>query len=747
MSELYNHATVEIREAVKAASEIIGYVPERRKAVIGLLNSAQIANMTAWDPKILMSKAERSANLTWLEVIKEDSERYDAKNGTFNVFGKWYKLSEDNPEDRPMLALLERMASVTNFKDAGRRRPRVSFDYRLPQLIDIESDGSIKFTKIKNDELRKDLEDIVSDMVASGRDDIPVVLVAIAEKYKSQIEAVQQKVESAIAEVLDKEMVAVDANEVANAIPLDQTELDLIEEVYVEHREERRQNPKWDVISKVFVRRFSETYGDVGAKFVEPLLAAKNDFPKERFADIVVGGSGLQCQFGPIIKKVFPDSKLHLCDVNEHCREAAERYGEFHLCDVEELAAKFPKAPVISDAVASRQTGEGRKRATHAYLADNIHQIVLMDLGERPFVIVKLFAPFGEAVAEDGERQSVLQLLEEAKPFISYPGMSRHNTEFIAYKCKNLTKAKGAPYEALVRNSFLLEDYRHFMFQFGALPSDKFLSMQMKRVDKVPSVKKILTEVLLGSKAPVPDAQPKKKLDAFKKKPGLLPKPSPASMLSKPVTMMPPAPQTAPRARDISVDKTEDERKRQYGRTMHTLKASGMSEEKAKELAQELVYPDRQRDRPRTDMTVRTEGRKLTRPAVGASSFRPGQAMAWPKDLGEFYKYVERKGYSHEEALAYAAELSHDNSTIIDIARDYMYQKGTFTVDEVLRHLKEALGSGENDFIAFYGVCMSRSMVAKDKATGKFTLQQNVKDQLTVKRVRGGDDDSYLDYI
>jgi len=763
MAELYNQCDNELKAAIRQASDVIGYDSTRRKLAIGILNAEQIASMTAWNPQILMSKAEKQEKVTWLEILQENPDRYNSSQGTYNVFGKWYKLSMDNPEDHATLALLERFCMIADLKNAGKRRPVVNYKYLYLQLVTTNNDGSIGFPAIRDPELRAEMENVVSDLRAEGNRDIHTIVVTITDKYKKQVEDIQVKVENMITAILDNETGAY--KEQGNDQPFKQDEIDKMEEVYIEHREDRRKEPKMDVVSKAFVRRFSESYSDVGAKFAEALSAAEEDFSERAFPDIVIGGSGLTCQFGPIIKRLFPNSKLHFCDVNDLCRSAAEKYGEFTCCDIESLASKYPKAPVVSDAVVPRQTGFGRVRATHAFLADNLHQLALMNLGDRPFVVVKLFAPFGVVRNEDGDEASILEWMEEAKPFNAYPGMSRHNTEFIAYKNCLENKVYDKPYEPVVRRSFELERLRHFLFQIGAVPTESFLRNQMNRIDRDPFLKQLLLDVLMDRKpVPAPKAeQPKKKdLSAFRRK--AIEQPSPASNLAKPKAFVTTAVAAAVHRPHAEADSNKrkipqqqqqqqqpniidnEKKRREYGDFIRQMKDAGLDDEQAKKAAHAYVYGGRETkgkiektETKAQEYVVKTDGRRIIRPSAGASAnFRPGQAVGWPKDLGEFYKYVQGKlNVSKEEAMAYAVELSVDNKIMVEEAKEFMLAQGSFTIDDVFQHLKNTVGGG-NEITAYYGLCMARSMVIRDRTPGMYTMHPNARDQAMLKRMQGG---------
>jgi len=285
----------------------------------------------------------------------------------------------------------------------------------------------------------------------------------------------------------------------------------------VANRDVRRKNSHNDAISKLVSNVYPSKLCDVSTKFAEPLINLIKEVGTE-YDDIIVGGSGVQNNFGVLIRFLFPKSKLHFVDVNFKCERAALSIpNSIFVCgDVRQYVLEHPGIPVISDAVKSFQKGTGKDRGTWIKIDDNVHQLVLLDMakkGKIPWAVCKLPAPFGSHPKAGPYLDQLL-----LKNLDLYGSVRYHNGETLAVAIhgKKKPSTKNDSYLVYLKKCFLVEKARQHSFLWGLFPTTNILKQQVANADEDKDVISVVQEAFRTVKinAVPASSKPAKKKDA-----------------------------------------------------------------------------------------------------------------------------------------------------------------------------------------------------------------------------------------
>jgi len=151
----------------------------RRLGNLELLNEAQIS--TLGFGVVAPGDFDRSTNepISWLDIIRNDTERYNVATDQYNVFGRWISIAE---HDYGAWMILERLASFSNL-NSGRGLGFHEYDVRLPRLCIVSVvDGTISFM-CEHVVLKQDLMWFCRQFVAEGNVDVHIVIKHLADWY------------------------------------------------------------------------------------------------------------------------------------------------------------------------------------------------------------------------------------------------------------------------------------------------------------------------------------------------------------------------------------------------------------------------------------------------------------------------------------------------------------------------------------------------------------------------------------
>jgi hypothetical protein len=455
---------------------------------------------------------------------------------------------------------------------------------------------------------------------------------------------------------------------------------------------------------------------------------------------------------------------LIFCDIDANAERAAAPFGEFYQGSVENLSEKYPQAPIISDAVKSVQTGAGASRATHCYMADNLHQLDLL-LMKRPFVIAKLFAPFGEAV----EGVSVSLVMREllGNDYFASPALARHNTEFVVLKSDSIKGVHGMTVAQIIANSFAFEDARQFFFELEATPSESALKRQYQRIDRYPALKLLHVDVVEARRpkivtAPAPVKEPElTALEKFRRRKEVAIPQSPASKLVMPPKtgqqqQWVPKEELGKNARDLKASVAAVDRKKggwdseDYALKDVYMKKFGMPKEVAAaavnaarmtDTVKELLVKEQAATAPLgpntsaqpTDLKMPYKESTNRRMIGGktASDIRSKSASRWPMKIDDLIQIGSKMGLGESEVVDLYASYAGSNSTITKVMKEEMFARGDFTSDDMLEFARATLCAGD-DLYAYYCLMLCYSMIVKDNKSHKFTLNRANKLEMQI---------------